>query len=53
MEAVDEGLLDARTVLLASLNHHGDDDVRELCEANDFFEHEDDESEDDPQGDDT
>jgi hypothetical protein len=50
METVNEGMLDAKTVLLAALNHLTDDDVRDLCEANQFFDAEDDLDEDDPEG---
>jgi hypothetical protein len=57
LEAVNEGMLDANTVLTAALNHLSEDDVRDLCEANQFFDAEDDPDGDDPedgqQGDDT
>lgn len=34
LEMVDEGLLDARSVLLAALIYMSEDDVRDMCQAN-------------------
>lgn len=49
LEAIEEGILDRDTVLLAALNHLSEDDVREMCEANGFLELDDDEEEEDPE----
>lgn len=45
LEAVEEGLLDKDTVLLACLNWLSERDVERMCEANDFFPEEDEEEE--------
>lgn len=50
LEAVEEGLLDRDTVIMACLKFMSEDQVRDMCEANCFFEHE--EEEDGDEGDD-
>lgn len=40
LEAVNEGLLDKDTVLLACLDSMSESEVAYMCDANDFFEHE-------------
>jgi hypothetical protein len=47
IDAVDNGLIDCRTALLAALNHMSEDEVRDMAHANEFVDDEDDEDEDD------
>ena len=35
--AVDEGVIDAYTALLACLSYMSEDDVKDMCHINDFF----------------
>jgi hypothetical protein len=46
LEAVNEGLLDKDTVLLACLDAMSESEVAYMCDANNFFEHEDEDGED-------
>ena len=46
LEAVEEGMLDKDTVIMACLKYMSEDQVRDMAEANCFFEHEEDEEED-------
>jgi hypothetical protein len=46
LEAVEEGLLDRDTVILACLNWMSEASVEQMCDANLFFEQEDEEEED-------
>jgi hypothetical protein len=45
LEMVDEGMLDARDVLLAALKYMSEDDVRGMCHMNEIEWSEDDEAE--------
>jgi hypothetical protein len=45
LEAVAEGLLDKDIVILACLNWMSEKSVEQMCDANLFFEHEDEEEE--------
>lgn len=50
LEAVQEGLLDRDTVIRACLEYMSEADVKDMCEANDFFEHDEDEEDDEAVG---
>jgi hypothetical protein len=43
LEMVEEGLLDRHAVILACVNYMSEDDVADMCHANEFFYDEDDE----------
>ena len=45
LEAVEEGMLDKDTVIMACLKYMSEDQVRDMAEANGFFEHEEEEEE--------
>ena len=45
LEAVEEGMLDKDTVIMACLKYMSEDQVRDMAEANCFFEHEEEEDE--------
>lgn len=45
LEAVEEGLLDRDLVIMACLKYMSEADVKDMCEANEFFEEEEDEEE--------
>ena len=45
LEAVEEGMLDKDTVIMACLIYMSEDQVRDMAEANCFFEHEEEEDE--------
>lgn len=47
LEAVEEGMLDKDTVIMACLKYMSEDQVRDMAEANCFFEHEEEEDEED------
>ena len=47
LEEINEGILDANTVLLAALDALSEDDVRDMCEANGWFDTEEDEDSED------
>ncbi len=51
IDLVDEGILDAYTVLVAALNYMSESDVADLAHVNEFF-YEDDEDDDKDQDDD-
>ena len=44
LEAVDENIIDPREALLSALNWMSESDVKKMCEANCFFEYEDDDA---------
>ena len=46
LKAVEEGILDKDMVILACLNWMSESSVEQMCDANLFFEHEDEEDED-------
>jgi hypothetical protein len=46
LEAVEEGLLNRDTVIMACLKYMSEDDVRDMAEANEFFPFDEDEDED-------
>jgi len=46
LNAIQEGLIDRDTVITAALQHMSEADVKDMCEANGFFEEE--EPEDEP-----
>ena len=46
LEAVEEGILDKDMVILACLNWMNESSVEQMCDANLFFEHEEEEEED-------
>lgn len=46
LEAIQEGMIDRDTVITAALQHMSEDEVRDMCEANGFFEHEEEDEED-------
>jgi hypothetical protein len=50
LNAVQEGVLDRDTVIVAALNHMSESEVQDMCEANDFFPYDDeiDNEEEDP-----
>lgn len=43
LEAIQDGLISQETVLTAALQHMSEDEVRDMCEANGWFDGEDDE----------
>lgn len=43
---LDNGLLDHKTVLIACLNYMSEQEVQDLCEANEFITDEDEENDD-------
>lgn len=45
LEAIQEGMIDRDTVITAALQHMSEDEVRDMCEANGFFEHEEEDEE--------
>jgi hypothetical protein len=45
LEAVEEGMLDKDTVIMACLNYMSEDQVKDMAEANCFFEYEEEEEE--------
>lgn len=49
LEEIEEGMLDPMTVLLAALNHMSEDEVRDMCEANEFLPEEEAEEEEEPE----
>ena len=46
LEAIEDGLLDRDTVIMACLKYMSEDDVKDMAEANEFFPEEDEEEED-------
>jgi hypothetical protein len=46
LEAVEEGLLDRDMVIMACLKCMSEKDVEDMCDVNCFFEHEEEEDED-------
>ena len=46
LQAVEDGVLDRDTVLLAALNHMSEQEVHDMCDSNDFFPQDEDEDED-------
>lgn len=47
LEMVEEGVLDRDGVILACVNYMSEDDVADMCRANEFFDSDDDENDDD------
>ena len=47
LEAIREGMIDRDTVITAALQHMSEDEVRDMCEANGFFEHEEEDGDED------
>lgn len=47
LEALEEGILDKDTVILAALNALSEDEVKVMAKANEFFPYDDEEDEDD------
>jgi len=45
LEAVEEGMLDKDMVIMSCLKYMSEDQVRDMAEANCFFEHEEEEDE--------
>ena len=45
LEMVEEGILDRDTVISACIYYMSEDEVRDMCESNEFFEHEEEEEE--------
>ena len=45
LEAVEEGMLDKDTVIMACLKYMSEDQVKDMADANYFFEHEEEEDE--------
>lgn len=45
LEAIEDGILDRDTVIMAALKYMSEDDVRDMAVANEFFPNEDDEDE--------
>ena len=45
LEAVEEGMLDKDTVIMACLKYMSEDQVRDMADANCFFEHEEEDEE--------
>ena len=43
LEAVEEGILDKDMVIMACLKYMSEKDVKDMCDGNCFFEHEEDE----------
>ena len=41
LEMVEEGILDRDSVILACVNYMSEDDVADMCHANEFFEEDD------------
>ncbi len=50
LEMVEEGLLDKDTVIMACVKYMSEDDVKDMIEANEFLEHEEDEDDISPEG---
>jgi hypothetical protein len=46
LEMVEEGLLDKDMVIMACVKYMSEDEVRDMMEANEFLEHEDEDDED-------
>ena len=46
LEAIEDGMLDRDTVIMACLKYMSEDDVKDMAEANEFFPEEDEEEED-------
>jgi len=46
LDAIEAGLLDKDTVILACLGYMSERDVKQMCDANLFFEHEEEEDKD-------
>jgi hypothetical protein len=46
LEMIEEGLLDKDTVIMACVKYMSEDEVADMCEANMFFEDEEEEDED-------
>jgi len=40
LEMIDDGLLDRDTVIMACVKYMSEDDVADMCHANEFFEDE-------------
>lgn len=45
LEAIEEGRLDRDNVIMACLKYMSEDDVKDMCHANEFFEDDDDDDE--------
>lgn len=50
LEAIQEGMIDRDTVITAALQHMSEAEVRDMCEANGFFEEEEEEDGEDISG---
>jgi hypothetical protein len=46
LEAIQAGMIDREAVITAALQHMSEDEVKDMCEAEGWFEHEDEEEED-------
>ena len=46
LEAIEDGLIDRDTVIMACLKYMSEDEVKDMCEMNMFFEDEDEDQED-------
>jgi len=45
LEMIEEGILDRDTVIMACVKYMSEDDVADMCHANEFFEDEDEDEE--------
>jgi hypothetical protein len=45
LEMIEEGVLDRDTVILACVGYMSEDDVADMCHANEFFEGDEDDEE--------
>lgn len=50
LEMVEEGLLDKDTVIMACVKYMSEDQVRDMMEANEFLDEEDDDDDISPEG---
>ena len=46
LEAIEDGLIDRDTVIMACLKYMSEDEVKDMCKMNMFFEDEDEDQED-------
>lgn len=52
LKAIEDGMLDRDLVIMACMKWMSEDSVKGMCEANEFFEYEDEEDEEDDNGED-
>ena len=50
LEMIEDGLLNKDTVIMACVKYMSEDDVADMCHHNEFFDSEEEESEDEQEG---